>query len=188
MFQPTLAPFPLAFSMAGFLFGATMAGLALLVRKPAASKPDSRHTPEAWARAGVFGHVWPSPVDGSANAMLVLMILLSGGLAGSAVPRLANSLFDRSAGVLHLQEILDVEVKVSRGRRPAVPDWHVAVVASPHAPYLPLRVPIPSSSGDAVGTCIGIRVHPGLLNVAWYRAERAPRPCPDQGSSSEESP
>jgi hypothetical protein len=188
MFPPTLAPFPLAFSMAGFLFGATMAGLALLLRQPSSSKPDPRHALEAWARVGVFGFVWPRPVDGSANATLVLMILLAGGLAGSAVPRLANSLFDRSAGVLHLQEIVDVEVKVSTRRRPALPDWHVAVVASPHAPYLPLRVPIPSSSGDAVGKCIGMRVHPGLLNVAWYRADRAPRPCPDQGSRKDESP
>jgi hypothetical protein len=188
MFEPTLAPFPLAFSIAGFLFGATMAGSALLLRNSPAGKPDPRHAPEAWARAGMFGFVWPRPVDGSANAVLVLMILLAAGLAGSAVPRLANSLFDRSSGVLHLQEIVDVEANVSTRRRPALPDWHVAVVTSPHAPYLPVRVPIPSSSGDAVGKCIGMRVHPGLLNVAWYRTERAPRPCPDQGIKREESP
>lgn len=188
MFQPTLAPFPLSISIAGFLFGATMAGLALLLRRRSARKPDPRHAPEAWARAGVFGFVWPRMVDGSANATLVMMILLAGGLAGSVVPRLANSLLDRSLGVLHLQEIVDVQAKVSTKRRPALPDWHVAVVASPYAPHLPLRVPIPNSPGDAVGMCIGMRVHPGLLNVAWYQAESTPRPCPDQGSSSEESP
>ncbi|MFN7398540.1 MAG: hypothetical protein ACK5SX_05625 [Sandaracinobacter sp.] len=188
MFQPTLAPFPVAFSLAGFLFGATMAGLALLLRSPSASKPDPRHAPEAWARAGVFGLQWPRPVDGSANAALVLMILLAAGFAGSAVPRLANSMLDRSAGQWHVVEVVDADRVRSAGRRRPLPDRHFAVVASPAPPHLPVRVPIIEPDGDIVGMCIGMRVHPGVLNAPWYQANTAPRPCPDQGSSSDESP
>jgi hypothetical protein len=184
IFPPILAPFPIAYSVAGFLFGATVAAVVLLARRPRLDKPDPRHSPEAWARAGVFGWVWPSPAEGSANAVFTLIAVLAAGLAGSALPRLANSQFDRSDGVGHLVEIIDQ----GRSRSKYVPDQHFAVVPSPIPPRLPLRIPILEPAGNVVGMCIGMQVHPGLLNVPWYLAETKPTACPDQGSKSDESP